>query len=105
MFSALMLQPLMRVVSARVRGTGVWTPSEQLVLLRSLRKGNKAREALIIVNEGTEIPQYGIEFDVEPTFPGQMTKSLPQAVRRMNIKVWTSPEGWRGTSMQACRGL
>ena len=65
------LQALMRAVTARIRGAGVRAPVEQTTLLRSPKKGDKAREAYYIVNEGTEIPQDGIEFDVDPTFLGK----------------------------------
>ena len=130
------LQRLARAIDARVRGLLLSAPGELVEMLqwceahrsfweraesaRPKRNGaNKStsttkasQEIFVIVNEGAQIPEAGIEFDVPGEHVGRMTKSLLQSVRRLHINSGHPPNAdlervvrLAGGSKEACTAI
>ena len=91
---------LSKALDARIRGLGLQAPEEMVDLLQwchshtvhmsetsngASADSSDSKQAYVIVNEGTEVPEEGIEFDVPTEHVGRMTKSLLQSIRRLHI--------------------
>ena len=84
------LQKLRRSVDARIRATGMYaddnmTELRTYLLNRHKHVDDRTKKLYAIIDEGTRLPQDGIDFDLPPEQHRQMTKSLLSSVRRLHI--------------------
>ena len=81
---------LVRSLDARIRAAGAFA-DESMVALRQDLGQSPAASAFAVVNEGKDIPEGGIEFDIPPEHHKNITKSLLSSVRRLHINTGHPP--------------
>ena len=74
------IKGLVRAVDARIRGAGLCADSYLVGMAKEMENYTYA-----IVEEGGEIPEGGIEFDIPPEYHGKIPKSLLSSVRRLHF--------------------
>ena len=78
------IQSLIRSIDTRLRGCGLMA-DDCMVQLAVHLGGNYREQVFAIMDEDTDIPEGGIEFDLPPELHKRIPKSLLQSVRRLHF--------------------
>ena len=83
------LQSFLRACDARIRGAGMYADENTIDLTNLLESRNKQQggcnETYAILEESTDIPEGGIEFELQPELHKKVPKALLSSVRRFHF--------------------